>query len=266
MSFLRLIFTSVRRHAVRTMIGPMGIALGIATMLCVVTVLRGAIRMFERILSSDSEIVVFERNVSDLFFSNVPLDAVGSFEALDFVEKVEPTLFGIVSSLDNPVITCFGVRESSSRLSGAEWIAGTPEGFRDDGEAIVLGGRAADFMEAKVGQRVAIGFVFQLHNLIPGLTLEENCFIPAMAAGVKRSVAKARFQELAERTGIAHRAENRIQDLSGGERQRTVLCRALMNEPSIILADEPTGALDEPGREQVFDPYSWSWCRRVEQR
>ena len=101
--------------------------------------------------------------------------------------------------------------------------------------------------------RHTIGFVFQLHNLIPDLTLEENCLIPTVAAGVPRKEARARLLELAERTGIAHRLKNRIQDLSGGERQRTALCRALMNDPEIIIADEPTGSLDEESREQIFE-------------
>jgi putative ABC transport system permease protein len=157
MSFLRLIILNLRRHSVRTAIGAVGIAFGVATMLCVVTVLGGAIRMFERILSTDSELIVFERNVSDLFFSNVPEEAVIDFESLDYVDRVEPVLFGVVSSEDNPVITCFGLREDSSRLAEAEWIAGKPEDFRADGEGIVVGERAADFMKATVGTRVPIG-------------------------------------------------------------------------------------------------------------
>lgn len=119
---------------------------------------------------------------------------------------------------------------------------------------VLLGGREIRGERARTESlRHTIGFVFQLHNLIPDLSLEENCLIPAVAAGVKRGVARERFRELAERTGILHRATNRIQDLSGGERQRTALCRALMNGPKIILADEPTGALDEDSREQVFE-------------
>ena len=101
--------------------------------------------------------------------------------------------------------------------------------------------------------RHEIGFVFQLHNLIPDLTLEENCLIPTVAAGTKRSDARQRLMQLVERTGLAHRLGHRIQKLSGGERQRTALCRALMNRPKILLADEPTGALDERTRTQVFD-------------
>ncbi|MGA9069345.1 MAG: ABC transporter ATP-binding protein [Terracidiphilus sp.] len=101
--------------------------------------------------------------------------------------------------------------------------------------------------------RYEIGFVFQLHNLIPDLTLEENCLIPTVAAGLDRHVAQARLLQLAERTGLTHRLTHRIQNLSGGERQRTALCRALMNRPKILLADEPTGSLDEQTSGAVFD-------------
>ena len=101
--------------------------------------------------------------------------------------------------------------------------------------------------------RHEVGFVFQLHNLIPDLTLEENCLIPTVAAGTDRRIARERLRELADRTGLTHRLGQRIQKLSGGERQRTALCRALMNKPRILLADEPTGSLDEGASAQVFD-------------
>jgi lipoprotein-releasing system ATP-binding protein len=108
-------------------------------------------------------------------------------------------------------------------------------------------GRAQQFL------RHEVGFVFQLHNLIPDLTLEENCLIPTVAAGTPRQEALARVRELAERTGLTHRLKQRVQKLSGGERQRTALCRALMNKPGILLADEPTGSLDERTSGQIFD-------------
>ena len=101
--------------------------------------------------------------------------------------------------------------------------------------------------------RHEVGFVFQLHNLIPDLTLEENCLIPTVAAGVDRRTAQARLHHLTDRTGLSHRLGQRIQKLSGGERQRTALCRALMNKPKILLADEPTGSLDEHSSAAVFD-------------
>jgi len=101
--------------------------------------------------------------------------------------------------------------------------------------------------------RHEVGFVFQLHNLIPDLTLAENCLIPTVAAGVDRATALARLKDLTDRTGLTHRLDQRIQKLSGGERQRTALCRALMNKPKILLADEPTGSLDESTSGTVFN-------------
>jgi ABC-type lipoprotein export system ATPase subunit len=101
--------------------------------------------------------------------------------------------------------------------------------------------------------RHEVGFVFQLHNLIPDLSLEENCLIPTVASGIGRREAQARLRQLADRTGLTDRLGHRIQKLSGGERQRTALCRALMNKPKILLADEPTGSLDDGTSAQAFD-------------
>lgn len=101
--------------------------------------------------------------------------------------------------------------------------------------------------------RHRIGYVFQMHHLMPDLTLAENCMVPVVAAGGKRAKGLARLHELAEATGVAHRLGQRVRELSGGERQRGALCRALMNDPEILLCDEPTGALDESNREKVFD-------------
>lgn len=102
-------------------------------------------------------------------------------------------------------------------------------------------------------RRRHLGFVFQLHNLIPDLTMAENMAVPALARNQPARETRARIQFLAERLGIAHRLQHRIQDLSGGERQRTALGRALMNSPRLLLADEPTGALDEQTGTKVFE-------------
>ncbi len=101
-------------------------------------------------------------------------------------------------------------------------------------------------------RRRHLGFVFQLHNLIPDLTMAENISVPALATGRPARETRARVAALAERLGLAHRLHHRIQDLSGGERQRTALCRALMNSPRLLLADEPTGSLDEQSGAAVF--------------
>ena len=122
----------------------------------------------------------------------------------------------------------------------------------DKGAVYLEGTELSDPRTLLHALRHKIGFVFQLHNLIPDLTLRENCLIPSVASGQNPKKAHALFLELAERTGLAHRQHHRIQDLSGGERQRTAICRALMNSPSLIIADEPTGSLDEKSRAQVF--------------
>jgi len=101
-------------------------------------------------------------------------------------------------------------------------------------------------------RRHHMGFVFQLHNLIPDLTTEENLRVPALAIGTSRVATAARIRELAEEVGLGHRLGHRIQDLSGGERQRAAICRALMNRPKLLLADEPTGSLDEQTGATVF--------------
>ncbi len=101
-------------------------------------------------------------------------------------------------------------------------------------------------------RRRHLGFVFQLHNLIPDLTVAENLRVPGLATGEPPVRTAARLSELADQVGLGHRLNHRIQDLSGGERQRTAICRALMNRPRLLLADEPTGSLDERTGEAVF--------------
>ena len=122
MSLWRMIFTNLRRHRVRTAIGAAGIALGVATMLSVVGLLGGAVKMFERILQSDAEMVVFEKNVSDLFFSNVPVEVAEELEQQPFVKEARPVLFTIITAPERPVVTCFGISAADPRLSKGEWL------------------------------------------------------------------------------------------------------------------------------------------------
>jgi putative ABC transport system permease protein len=155
--FLKLILTNLQRHRIRTLISVAGIAFSVAAMLTVVTILQGAIGMFSGILSSDSEIIVFERNVSDLFFSNVPAAAVAEIAGWPVVSHADPVLFGIVSSADHPIITCFGITASDARIRKATWIAGDRLAFAQNADDVVLGERAAEFLNAKLGDHVPIG-------------------------------------------------------------------------------------------------------------
>lgn len=122
----------------------------------------------------------------------------------------------------------------------------------DRGELQVCGLDPRDERARLELRRRHLGFVFQLHNLVPDLTVEENIRLPALALGAGPAEMAARVRVLADRVGLADRLRHRAQDLSGGERQRVAICRALMNSPRLLLADEPTGSLDEATGENVF--------------
>ena len=89
-----------------------------------------------------------------------------------------------------------------------------------------------------------LGFVFQFHQLLPEFTAIENIMIPAYIAGKKQSDARERAEELLQFMGLESRAKHKPNELSGGEKQRVAVARALMNNPAVILADEPSGSLD----------------------
>lgn len=157
MIFLKLILTNLSRHRVRTLISIAGIAFSVAAMLTIVTVLQGAVGMFSGILSSNSQIIVFERNVSDLFFSEVPPAAAATIASWSMVEHADPVIFGVVSSADHPIITCFGITPQDARLAKATWIAGERSQFGQNENGVVLGERAREFLNARDGSDVQIG-------------------------------------------------------------------------------------------------------------
>src|ERR1700739_4004976 len=98
-------------------------------MLPIVTILQGAVGMFSGILSSDSQLIVFERNVSDLFFSNVPATALADISKWPIVQHADPALSGVVPTPDHPITTCFGITPNDARLRKATWLEGSRANF-----------------------------------------------------------------------------------------------------------------------------------------
>ncbi len=137
------------------------------------------------------------------------------------------TLLHILGALDRPTegsVRCHG--RNLNRLSG---------------------------MRVAALRRNAIGMVFQAYHLLPELSAIENVVLPALRRGVNKQVFRRRGVELLESFGLGNRLNHRPQELSGGEQQRVAMARALINDPAILLADEPTGNLDEEASAHIVD-------------
>ena len=104
-------------------------------------------------------------------------------------------------------------------------------------------------------RRDHIGFVYQFHHLLPDFTAIENVVLPQMVAGKSQGDAEVRARELLDALGLGERLTHRPSQLSGGEQQRVAVARALANKPALVLADEPTGNLDETTAERVFGEF-----------
>ena len=133
-------------------------------------------------------------------------------------------------------------------------IAGLLE--RPDGGEVSIGGEACSALSddrRTALRRTEIGFIYQFHHLLPEFTALENVVVPQMIAGVSKSAARLRARELLGMVGLSERESHRPAKLSGGEQQRVAIARALANDPKVLIADEPTGNLDQETAERVFE-------------
>ncbi|HZP09929.1 ABC transporter ATP-binding protein [Methyloceanibacter sp.] len=133
-------------------------------------------------------------------------------------------------------------------------IAGLLE--RPDKGAVVINGvdcgKLTDSEQTRM-RRMEVGFVYQFHHLLPEFSALENVVLPQLILGLTRDKAEERARELLRSLGLDQRWDHRPAQLSGGEQQRVAIARAVANEPKVLLADEPTGNLDPPTAERVFE-------------
>ncbi|MBI5971074.1 MAG: ABC transporter ATP-binding protein [Deltaproteobacteria bacterium] len=137
------------------------------------------------------------------------------------------TLMNIMGALDKPT-------------SGAVLYGGEPVFVKDDKKLAAF-------------RNSSVGFVFQFHHLLPEFTAAENVMLPALIGGASFEEARTRAETLLKEVGLGARLNHKPGELSGGEQQRTAIVRALMQNPGVVLADEPTGNLDTKTGEEVFD-------------
>jgi putative ABC transport system ATP-binding protein len=141
--------------------------------------------------------------------------------------------------------------------SGKTTLLNCLSGLDDiDGGTVQVAGRdlfAMSDKERTVHRAHTMGFVFQAFNLIPVFTAVENVELPLLLVGTAPKEARARAVDMLDRVGLAHRTSHKPAEMSGGEQQRVTIARALVAEPAIVWADEPTGNLDSAMAEQVMD-------------
>lgn len=168
--------------------------------------------------------------------------------------------FGTVQVLKNVDITIHKgevvaiVGPSGSGKSTLLHILGTLD-KPDSGNVEMNNTRLTGLSAKKLAQfrNKHIGFVFQFHHLLPEFSALENVCIPGWLAGTKKTEVEVRAKELLAMLGLSHRLENKPNQLSGGEQQRVAVARALINNPDIVFADEPTGNLDSANAQDLHD-------------
>ena len=186
-----------------------------------------------------SNIVLSLQRVTKTFGGKGDVPLAEIFKGMDFnVKRNEVVgLFSPSGSGKTTFLQIAGLLDS--QFSGDIYINGSKVDTKNDFQTSII-------------RRKNIGFVFQFHHLIQEFSALENIIFPLLFEGISKGIAVRKGQHLLEKVGLGKRMDNRPAELSGGEQQRVAICRAIINEPALLLADEPTGNLDQSTTSKVM--------------
>jgi lipoprotein-releasing system ATP-binding protein len=186
-----------------------------------------------------SNIVLSLQRVTKTFGGKGDVPLVEIFKGMDFnIKRNEVVgLFSPSGSGKTTFLQIAGLLDS--KFSGDIYINGSKVDTKNDFQTSII-------------RRKNIGFVFQFHHLIQEFSALENIIFPLLFEGISKGIAVRKGQQLLEKVGLGKRMNNRPAELSGGEQQRVAICRAIINEPTLLLADEPTGNLDQSTTSKVM--------------
>jgi lipoprotein-releasing system ATP-binding protein len=186
-----------------------------------------------------SNIVLSLQRVTKIFGGKGDVPLAEIFKGMDFnVKRNEVVgLFSPSGSGKTTFLQIAGLLDS--KFLGDIYINGSKVDTKNDFQTSII-------------RRKNIGFVFQFHHLIQEFSALENIIFPLLFEGISKGIAVRKGQQLLEKVGLGKRMDNRPAELSGGEQQRVAICRAIINEPTLLLADEPTGNLDQSTTSKVM--------------
>ena len=186
-----------------------------------------------------SDIVLKLQKVTKVFSGRGDVPSIEIFKEMDFIIKRNEVvgLFSPSGSGKTTFLQIAGLLDS--KFSGNVYINGSRVDAKNDFQTSII-------------RRKNIGFVFQFHHLIQEFSALENIIFPLLFDGISKKIATKKAQHLLEKVGLGNRMNNRPAELSGGEQQRVAICRAIINEPALLFADEPTGNLDQSTTSKVM--------------
>ena len=186
-----------------------------------------------------SDIVLKLQKITKVFSGRGDVPSIEIFKGMDFTIKRNEVvgLFSPSGSGKTTFLQIAGLLDS--KFSGNVYINGSRVDAKNDFQTSII-------------RRKNIGFVFQFHHLIQEFSALENITFPLLFDGISKKIATKKAQHLLEKVGLGNRMNNRPAELSGGEQQRVAICRAIVNEPALLFADEPTGNLDQSTTSKVM--------------